>query len=178
MSDDVMATAVEPVGTGRAALARKGEVALPGLIVDAGPVAAERFLEFFAARIDEQADAGGVRAGGGAVSGLVRGPGAGARGGLPAARGGLHPDPPRIRAHRQAALGRDPHARRLVMGRQPGGVGRPVFRQIASNAGIEGMITTGCRRFRSFSSQSAGPVRVSASDAVWSAAQPTRLSSS
>ena len=50
MSDQV-ATAVESVEAGRTALARRGEVALPGLIVDAGPAAAEKFLEFFAARI-------------------------------------------------------------------------------------------------------------------------------
>ena len=50
MSDEV-ATAVESVEAGRTALARRGEVALPGLIVEAGPAAAERFLEFFAARI-------------------------------------------------------------------------------------------------------------------------------
>ena len=77
----------------------------------------------------EPAHAGGVRTGRGAVFGLVRGPGPGARGGLAAARGGLHPDPPRVGAHGQAAPGGDPHARRLAR-RQPGspgesGGGRP-----------------------------------------------------
>ena len=50
MSDDVAAT-IEPVESGPTALARRGEVALPGLIVDAGPAAVGKFLEFFAARI-------------------------------------------------------------------------------------------------------------------------------
>ena len=50
MSEEV-ATVVESVEVGRTALARRGEVALPGLIVDAGPAAAEKFLEFFATRI-------------------------------------------------------------------------------------------------------------------------------
>ena len=58
-------------------------------------------------RADRQpADAGGVWTGRGAVSGVVRGARPGARGGLAAARGGLHPDPPRVGAHGQAAPGR------------------------------------------------------------------------
>ena len=44
---------------------------MPEVVVDAGPVAVERFLEFFAAAIANGSDAGGVRAGGGEVSGLV-----------------------------------------------------------------------------------------------------------
>ena len=44
------------------------------LIVDAGPDAVARFLEFFAATDRERENAGGVRAGRGAVSGVVRGP--------------------------------------------------------------------------------------------------------
>ena len=76
-------------------------------------------------RADRQpADAGGVRASRGAVPGLGRGAGPGAHGGLAAARGGLHPDPPRVGAHRQAAPGGHPHARRLARG-QPGYPGEP-----------------------------------------------------
>ena len=76
-------------------------------------------------RADRQpAHAGGVWTDRGAVLGLVRGPRPGARGGLAAARGGLHPDPPRVGAHRQAAPGRPPHARRLAR-RQPGSPGEP-----------------------------------------------------
>ena len=53
---------------------RRGETAaivLPQLIVAAGPVAVERFLEFFAARIANERTRAGVRAGRGAVSGVV-----------------------------------------------------------------------------------------------------------
>ena len=50
--------------------------------------------------------------------------GLGLHGGLAAARGGLHPDPPRVGAHGQAAPGRPPHARRLAR-RQPGYPGEP-----------------------------------------------------
>ena len=45
-------------------IAGGGEIVLPQVIVDAGPAAVARFLEFFAGRIAERADAGGVRAGG------------------------------------------------------------------------------------------------------------------
>ena len=76
-------------------------------------------------RADRQpAHARGVRAGRGAVPGVVRGAGPGAHGGRAAARGGLHPDPPRVGAHRQAAPGGPPHARRLAR-RQPGPAGEP-----------------------------------------------------
>ena len=53
-----------------------GEIVLPQVIVEAGPAAVERFLEFFAGRIAEREDAGGVRTGGGAVPRVVRSPGA------------------------------------------------------------------------------------------------------
>ena len=56
------------------------------------------------------AHARGVRAGRGAVPGVVRGAGPGAHGGLAAARGGLHPDPPRVGAHGQAAPGLRTHS--------------------------------------------------------------------
>ena len=49
MSDDVVR--VEPPDIARTALAPRAELVLPRLIVDAGPAAVERFLEFFAARI-------------------------------------------------------------------------------------------------------------------------------
>ena len=49
MSDDVVRVA--PPDIARTALAQRAELVLPRLIVDAGPVAVARFLEFFAARI-------------------------------------------------------------------------------------------------------------------------------
>ena len=63
---------------GRAATELPGSsaVALPAVIVDAGPVAVERFLEFFAAAIANGADAGGPT--GGRPAGRV-GPGPQAR---------------------------------------------------------------------------------------------------
>ena len=50
MSDDLVPVA-DPVDVARTALAPRVELVLPQLIVDAGPVAVARFLEFFAARI-------------------------------------------------------------------------------------------------------------------------------
>ena len=49
MNDDVVL--VELTDIARTALAQRAELVLPRLIVDAGPVAVARFLEFFAARI-------------------------------------------------------------------------------------------------------------------------------
>ena len=49
MNDDVVR--VELTDIARTALAPRAELVLPRLIVDAGPVAVARFLEFFAARI-------------------------------------------------------------------------------------------------------------------------------
>ena len=74
-----MSEAPVPVA-GRPEIARPGAaaVALPAVIVDAGPAAVERFLEFFRGRDRERPDAGGVRAGGGSVPGVVRGAGRGA----------------------------------------------------------------------------------------------------
>ena len=73
-----MSEGLVPVVT-RPPVARTGSaaMALPAVIVDAGPVAVERFLEFFAASIAQRADAGGVRAGRGAVPVVVYGSGAG-----------------------------------------------------------------------------------------------------
>ena len=50
MNDDVVRIG-EPVDVGPPAPAPRGALVLPRLIVDAGPVAVEKFLEFFAARI-------------------------------------------------------------------------------------------------------------------------------
>ena len=72
----------------------------------------------------EREDAGGVRAGGGAIPGVVRGSRPRAARRLAAPRGRLHPDPPRVGPHGEAAPGRDPHARRLAR-RQPGPPGEP-----------------------------------------------------
>ena len=49
MNDDVVR--VELTDIARTALAPRAELVLPRLIVDAGPAAVEKFLEFFAARI-------------------------------------------------------------------------------------------------------------------------------
>ena len=49
MSDDLVR--VEPPNIAHTALAPRAALVLPRLIVDAGPVAVEKFLEFFAARI-------------------------------------------------------------------------------------------------------------------------------
>ena len=62
------AAAAPAIATGGA-----GEIVLPQVIVDAGPQATERFLEFFAGRIANTRTRGGVRAGGGAIPQVVRG---------------------------------------------------------------------------------------------------------
>ena len=88
------------------------------------------FMEFIEERtaVDgadrERADAGGVRAGGGAVSRVVRGarPRPGLR--VAAPRGCLHPYSPGIGPDGETALGRDPHALRLAR-RQSGPPGEP-----------------------------------------------------
>ena len=51
-----------------------------------------------------------LRAGGGAIPWVVRSARARAARHLPAPRGRLHLDPPRVGPHGEAALGRDPHA--------------------------------------------------------------------
>ena len=117
MSEALVPAAAEPVVVADG----EADVVLPALIVDAGPDAVARFLEFFAGWI---ANEGGVRAGGGAVSRVVRGAGPRPRRRVPAPRGRLHPDAPGIGPDRQAALGRDPHALRLAR-RQPGPPGEP-----------------------------------------------------
>ena len=49
MSDDLVRVALTDIA--RTELAERAELVLPRLIVDAGPAAVEKFLEFFAARI-------------------------------------------------------------------------------------------------------------------------------
>ena len=49
MNDDVVLVALTDIA--RTARAQRAELVLPAVIVDAGPAAVERFLEFFAARI-------------------------------------------------------------------------------------------------------------------------------
>ena len=109
------------------------QVILPQVIVDAGPGAVARFLEFFAGRIANARTRAAYARAVGQFSGVVRGarPPAGRR--LAAPRGRLHPDPPRVGPHGEAALGRDPHARRLAR-RQPGPPREPRGRGARSEA--------------------------------------------
>ena len=114
MSEALVPAAAEPV----VVTDRGADVVLPALIVDAGPDAVARFLEFFAGRI---ANARTRAAYGRAVGQFLawceaRGLGLGD---VPAPRGRLHPDPPRVGPDRQAAPGRHPRALRLAR-RQPG----------------------------------------------------------
>ena len=95
-------SAVEPaIATGG-----RGDIVLPQVIVDAGPSAVARFLEFFAGRI---ANARTRAAYGRAVGARPRAPRR-----LPAPRGRLHPDAPGIGADGEAAPDRDPNARLVV----------------------------------------------------------------
>ena len=79
MSEALAPAAAEPVVVADG----KADVVLPALIVDAGPDAVARFLEFFAARIAN-----------GAVSRVVRGARPRPRVRVPAPRGCLHPYSP------------------------------------------------------------------------------------
>ena len=123
MSDDVVRVA-PPDALRPARAASTARLVLPPLIVDAGPGGGGTVSGVLRRADREPAHARGVRAGRGAVPGVVRGAGPCAQGGLDAARVGLHPDPPRVGAHRQAAPGGHPHARRLAR-RQPGPAGEP-----------------------------------------------------
>ena len=101
MSEALVSAAAEPV----VVTDRGADVVLPALIVDAGPDAVARFLEFFAGRIANAR----TRAAYGNVGQFLawceaRGLGLG---GLPAPRRRLHPDPP---GSVPTAPGRDPHA--------------------------------------------------------------------
>ena len=84
-----------------------GEIVLPQVIVDAGPAGGGEVPGVLRGADREREDAGGVRAGGGAVSGVVRGARPPAARHLPAPCGRLHPDPPRVGPHGEAAPGRD-----------------------------------------------------------------------
>ena len=96
MSEDV--ALVDPADTGRVAVVEPGGLLLPRLIVDAGPAAVGKFLKFFTARIaNRRTRAAYGRAVGQFLAWCE------ARGCLAAARGGLHPDAPRVGAHGQAA---------------------------------------------------------------------------
>ena len=119
MSEALMPTVARPEITRPG-----GAVVLPAVIVDAGPAAVERFLEFFAARI---ANARTRAAYGRAVGQFLAW--CDARGLALEAVSPLHVAAyirthPGFGAHRQAAPGRPPHARRLAR-RQPGYPGEP-----------------------------------------------------
>ena len=122
MNDDVVRVA--RTDSARTARAPRAELVLPPLIVDAGPAAVGKFLEFFAARIANRRTRAAYGLAVGQFLAWCEARGLGAPGGLAAARGGLYPDPPRVGAHRQAAPGGPPHARRLAR-RQPGPAGEP-----------------------------------------------------
>ena len=91
-----------------------GEIVLPQVIVDAGPQATARFLEFFAGRIANARTRAAYGRAVGPIPEVVRGAPPRAARRLAAPRGRLHPDPPRVGPDREAAPGRDPHARRLA----------------------------------------------------------------
>ena len=123
MSEDLVL--VEPSDALRPARAAAGErLALPRLIVDAGPVAVEKFLEFFAARIANRRTRAAYGRAVGQFLAWCEALDLVLTAVSPLARGGLHPDPPRVGAHGQAAPGGHPHARRLAR-RQPGYPGEP-----------------------------------------------------
>ncbi len=115
-----MSEALEPAVAEPAVVAGRGaDVVLPTLIVDAGPDAVGRFLEFFAGRI---ANARTRAAYGRAVGQFLawceaRGLGLDAVSPLHVAA--YIRIPPGIGPHGQAVPGRDPHALRLAR-RQPG----------------------------------------------------------
>ena len=89
-----MSEALVPVPVvDRREIARPGAavVALPEAIVDAGPAAVERFLEFFAAAIANDRTRAAYGQGGGAVPGVVRRARPRPARDRAAPRGGLHP---------------------------------------------------------------------------------------
>ena len=120
-----MSEALVPVVT-RREIAGPGAaaVALPEVIVDAGPAAVERFLEFFAAAIANDRTRAAYGRAAGRFLGWCRGARLGAAGDCAAPRGGLHPHAPGVGADGEAAPGRDPGALRLA-GRPPGAAREP-----------------------------------------------------
>ena len=101
-----------------------GEIVLPQVIVDAGPAAVGRFLEFFAGRIANARTRAAYGRAVGQFLGWCEARGPPPPGRLAAPRSRLHPNPPGIGPHGEAAPGRDPHARRLAR-RQPGAPREP-----------------------------------------------------
>ena len=92
-----MSEALVPAPSGgRAEMERPGAaaVALPAVIVDAGPVAVERFLEFFAASIANGRTRAAYGRAVGQFSGVVLGSGPDVAGDRAAPRRRLHPDAP------------------------------------------------------------------------------------
>ena len=102
----------------------EADVVLPALIVDAGAGCRRAVSGVLRGADREREDAGGVREGGGAVSGVVRGARSRPRGDRAAPRGRLHPYSSGIGSDRQAAPRGDPHALRLAR-RQPGPPSEP-----------------------------------------------------
>ena len=123
--DGSLGPVIETYAIGAAAAATGGgeEIVLPQVIVATGPAAVGRFLEFFVGTIAHATRAAYARTVG-HFPGVVRGARPRAARRLAAPRGRLHPDPPRVGPHGEAALGRDPHARRLAR-RQPSPPGEP-----------------------------------------------------
>ena len=90
MSEALVPAAAEPVVVADG----EADVVLPALIVDAGPDCRPAVPRVLRGADREREDAGGVRAGRGAVSGVVRGATPRPRRRLAAPRRRLHPDPP------------------------------------------------------------------------------------
>ena len=89
-TEALVPAAAEPAAaTGGAA----GEIVLPQMIVDAGPSAVARFLEFFAGRIANARTRTTYGRAVGQFLGVVRGARPPAARRLSAPRGRLHPDP-------------------------------------------------------------------------------------
>ena len=101
-----------------------GEIVLPQVIVDAGPQATARFLEFFAGRMANARTRAAYGRAVGQFLGWCEGRGLALRDVSPLHHGRLHPDSPRVGPDGEAAPRRDPDARRLAR-RQPGHPGEP-----------------------------------------------------
>ena len=122
MSDDVVRVA--PPDIARTALAQRAELVLPRLIVDAGPVAMARFLEFFAARIANRRTRAAYGRAVGQFLAWCEARGLGLTAVSPLHVAAYIRTHPWVGAHRQAAPGGHPHARRLAR-RQPSYPGEP-----------------------------------------------------
>ena len=114
-TEALVPAAAEPaIATGGA-----GEIVLPQMIVDAGPSAVARFLEFFAGRIANARTRAAYGRAVGQFLGWCEARGLGLREVSPLHVAAYIRDPPGVGPHGEAAPGRDPHARRLAR-RQPG----------------------------------------------------------